>query len=84
MELKMGCFVMIQSILFHLGCACLLACFHQAPKQQILLLCQVPKVKAVSALGKEPVGSNNVEVLACCKDESLNLTCSVNSALMPV
>lgn len=38
MELKMGRFVMMQYILFHLGSA-----LYFCSKQQILLLCQQPK-----------------------------------------
>lgn len=41
MELKMGCFVLMQSILFHLGPACLLSLCPRTEK--CLFWCQAPK-----------------------------------------
>lgn len=75
MELKMGCFVVMQSILFHLrrlaclparslarSLACLLA-FAMPPNSEFFFWCQVAteSVKAVSILSKDPDGSNTAE-----------------------
>lgn len=55
MELNMGCFVAMRSILFHRGpLACLLA-VPVPPNSKFFIWCQVPKVKAVSSLSKVQV-----------------------------
>lgn len=67
MELKMGCFVPMQSILFHLGLACLLS---PCPKtEKCSFWCQVPTVKAGSPSRQQD--RREVWACFCCKKDSV-------------
>lgn len=57
MELKMGCFVVMQSILFHRR----LFAFTMPSNSKFFFLCQIPKVKAVAILSKNPDVRNTTE-----------------------
>lgn len=76
MELKMGCFVLMQSILFHLGPAC---SHSPCPKpEKCFFWCQVLRVKAGSSRPRD-----RCEVRACFRCCERTLSVSFGSLRQP-